>query len=63
MKTFSQPGIFCLLILFSVTQNSIAQNESLRFEHIGIEEGLSHDYVQPYCRTAKDTFGLVQKMA
>ena len=43
MKTFSQSGIFCLLILFSVTQNSIAQNESLRFEHIGIEEGLSNE--------------------
>ncbi|HEX5170188.1 MAG TPA: two-component regulator propeller domain-containing protein [Cyclobacteriaceae bacterium] len=41
MKTFIQSGIFCLLILFSVTQNSIAQNESLRFEQIGIEEGLA----------------------
>ncbi|HEX6891782.1 MAG TPA: two-component regulator propeller domain-containing protein [Chryseolinea sp.] len=45
MKTSSQSGICCLLILFSVTQYSIAQNQSLRFEHIGIEEGFANTFV------------------
>ena len=53
MKTFIQSGIFCLLILFSVTQNSIAQNESLRFEHIGIEEGLSGETVSAIMQDSK----------
>ena len=53
MKTFSQSGIFCLLILFSVTQNSIAQNENLRFEHIGIEEGLSNENVTAILQDSK----------
>lgn len=42
MKTFIQSGIFCLLILFSVTQNGSAQNESLRFESIGFDQGLAN---------------------
>ncbi len=45
MKAFSQSWIFCLLILFSVTQNSIAQNENFRFENIEIEEGLANGMV------------------
>ena len=53
MKTFIQSGIFCLLILFSVTQNSIAQNESLRFEHIGIEEGLANTFVRAILQDRK----------
>src|SRR5688572_10453403 len=45
MKNFAQSWIFCLLIFFSITQNSSAQNESLRFEPIEIEEGLANVFV------------------
>jgi ligand-binding sensor domain-containing protein len=45
MNFFYKSVIFCLFILFSVKQSSHAQNESLRFEHIGIEEGLSNNNV------------------
>jgi ligand-binding sensor domain-containing protein len=34
-------GVF-LLIISSMGKNCIAQNESLRFEHLGFEDGLSH---------------------
>src|SRR5688572_1343546 len=44
MNFFCKLETFCLLILFSV-KHSIAQNESLHFEHIGIEEGLSNNNV------------------
>ena len=37
--------ILCLLLFFSITPNSNGQNESLRFEHIGSEEGLSNETV------------------
>ena len=53
MKTFCTPGIFCLLIFFTVNQNSIAQNEDLRFEHIGFEEGLSNENVTNILQDSK----------
>ncbi len=45
MKFFFKSGIFCLLILFSFNQNTNAQNEQLRFEHLGLEDGLSNENV------------------
>ena len=51
MKHISQ--IFSLLILFNVFQRSDAQNESLRFEHIGVEEGLSSDNVTAILQDSK----------
>src|SRR5687768_9761818 len=36
---------FIILFLSFFIGQTHAQNETLRFEHIGIEEGLSHDYV------------------
>src|SRR6478672_10477311 len=45
MKLFCKSVICCLFIVFSVRQTGNAQNESLRFEHIGIEEGLSNNNV------------------
>jgi ligand-binding sensor domain-containing protein/signal transduction histidine kinase len=45
MKSFCISIIFCLLILFSVSQNSIAQNENLHFEHISFEEGSSNENI------------------
>ncbi len=44
MKVFLYPA-FSLLLLLSFNQNISAQNETLRFEHIGIEEGLSNNNV------------------
>ena len=60
MKTFIQSGIFCLFILVSVNQNSIAQNESLHFEHIGFEEGLSNENVIAILQDSKGYIGLAQ---
>ena len=53
MKFFYKTGIYWLLILFSVSQNSHAQNEGLRFEHIGVEEGLSSDIVTAILQDSK----------
>jgi len=35
---------FCLIILVSFNRNRSAQNQLLRFEHIGFEQGLSGGY-------------------
>ncbi len=53
MKTFYKSGIFCLFILFSVSLSSNAQNETLHFEHIGIEEGLSNETVTAILQDSK----------
>jgi ligand-binding sensor domain-containing protein len=53
MNFFCKSGTFCLLILFGVNQSSNAQNESLRFEHIGIEEGLSNNKVKAILQDRK----------
>src|SRR6266498_1399424 len=45
--------ILFLLLLFSFNGNSNAQNESLRFEHIGIEEGLSNENVTAIFQDSK----------
>jgi ligand-binding sensor domain-containing protein len=46
-------SILCLLLNFSITPQSTAQNESLRFEHIGIEEGLSNENVTQILQDSK----------
>ncbi|WP_276501245.1 sensor histidine kinase [Terrimonas pollutisoli] len=53
MIFFYKSGIFCLFILFSFKQSSNAQNESLRFEHVGIEEGLSNNNVSAILQDSK----------
>ncbi len=53
MKYFYKTGIYCLLILFNVCQNSIAQNQTLRFDHIGIEEGLSNNHATAILQDSK----------
>ncbi len=45
MKFFCKAGIFWLFIFFVVNLRINAQNESLHFEHIGSEEGLSSESV------------------
>src|SRR5688500_15754584 len=45
MKTIYKISILSLLLPFSFSRNSNAQNEILRFERIGIEEGLSNENV------------------
>ena len=45
MNFFYKPVIFCLFILVSINQSSKAQNESLHFEHIGFEDGISNENV------------------
>jgi len=41
MRIFYKSVIFCLLILLNARQNTLAQSESLHFENVGMEEGLS----------------------
>jgi ligand-binding sensor domain-containing protein len=38
-------SILCLLLCFYIIPQCTAQNEGLRFEHIGLEEGLSNETV------------------
>ena len=45
--------ILCLILLFSLSHNGYGQNESLRFEHIGIEEGLSNESVTAIFQDSK----------
>jgi len=45
MKIIYKTRILCLILLFSFSRNSNAQNESVQFEHIGIEEGLSNESI------------------
>src|SRR5689334_14821515 len=45
MKIIYKTRMLFLLLLFSFSRNSNAQNESLHFEHIGSEEGLSNETV------------------
>ena len=45
MKTIYVTSIVSLLLVFSLNQQGLAQNENVRFEHIGFEEGLSNDKV------------------
>ena len=42
MKIIIKIWVFILLLVFSSGKGSYAQNESLRFEHLGFENGLSH---------------------
>lgn len=45
MKSIYRTSIVCLLLVFSLNRQGFAQNENLRFDHIGIEEGLSNENV------------------
>ena len=51
MKIIYKTRIACLILLFSL--NSNAQNESVRFEHIGIEEGLSNESITTIFQDSK----------
>jgi len=42
-----------LLFIFGLNRQSIAQNEDLRFEHIGLEEGLSNEKVTAMLQDSK----------
>jgi len=45
MNTIYRTCIVSLLFIFSLSRQGIAQNYNLRFEHIGVEEGLSNEVV------------------
>ena len=45
MNTIYRTCIVSLRFIFCMNREGIAQNENLRFEHIGIEEGLSNETV------------------
>jgi len=51
MNFFFKSTIFCLIV-FSVNQSN-AQNESLHFEHIGIEEGLLNENITAILQDSK----------
>ena len=53
MITVYKTTILSLLLLFSFSRNSYAQNDSLPFEHIGIEEGLSNNNVAAILQDGK----------
>ena len=53
MKIIYKTKILWVLLLFSFSRNSQAQTESLRFEHIGIEEGLSNERVTTMLQDSK----------
>ena len=53
MRPINKTRILLLLLLFSFCRNTYAQNDSLRFEHIGIEEGLSNDHVTAILQDSK----------
>src|SRR5688572_3744681 len=53
MKSFCISQIFFLLIFFSVNKKGHAQNENLRFEHLGVEDGLSNDHVTAILQDSK----------
>jgi ligand-binding sensor domain-containing protein len=42
-----------LFLVFSCSKKSYAQNESLRFEHLGLEEGLSHNNINTILQDRK----------
>ena len=45
MKIIYKTTILCLLLIFKITHKGNSQNESLRFEHLGVKEGLSNETV------------------
>ncbi|HET6999805.1 MAG TPA: two-component regulator propeller domain-containing protein, partial [Puia sp.] len=53
MKIIYKTRILCLILFFSLNRSSNAQNESLRFEHIGIEEGLSNESITTIFQDSK----------
>ncbi len=53
MKIIYRTKILCVLLLFSFSRNSQAQTESLRFEHIGIEEGLLNENITAILQDSK----------
>ncbi|MEO7393369.1 MAG: two-component regulator propeller domain-containing protein, partial [Chitinophagaceae bacterium] len=46
-------GILCLFLVISLNTNSNAQHDGLRFEHIGIEEGLLNENVTSILQDSK----------
>src|SRR5688572_1585328 len=53
MNFLYKPVIFCLFILVGVNQGSKAQNESLQFDHIGFEDGISNENVTAILQDSK----------
>ena len=53
MKTFCTAQLFSLLLLLCISQKSNAQKENLRFEHLGVEDGLSNDNVTAILQDSK----------
>jgi ligand-binding sensor domain-containing protein/signal transduction histidine kinase len=53
MKFFIKISVLILLCIFSSSKSSYAQNESLRFEHLGFEDGLSHINVNTILQDSK----------
>ena len=53
MKIIYKTKILCVLLFFSFNRNGHAQNENLRFDHIGIEEGLLNENITAMLQDSK----------
>lgn len=53
MKIIYKTKMFFVLLLFSFSGNSQVQTESLRFEHIGVEEGLLNEKITALLQDSK----------
>ena len=53
MTTTYKTQVVSLFLIFALCLKSIAQDASLRFEHIGIEEGLSNENVTQIFQDSK----------
>ena len=53
MKLLCKYFVLLLIIIFGLKQDCFAQSENLRFEHIGIEEGLSSETVSAIMQDSK----------
>ncbi|MGZ8538121.1 MAG: two-component regulator propeller domain-containing protein [Flavisolibacter sp.] len=53
MKLLCKYCILFLTLIFGLKQDCIAQSGNLRFEHIGIEEGLSGERVSAIMQDSK----------
>lgn len=53
MKIIYKTRILCVLLLFSFSREIQAQKETLRFEHIGIKEGLLNENITAILQDSK----------
>src|SRR5688500_7829835 len=53
MKNTIKKWTIFLLLSLNISSKGSSQNQSLRFEHIGIEEGLSNEYLTTILQDSK----------